>query len=106
MNRHERCKRAKVARIEQWPLGDPRAAMLPHGCIWHDCLAHFTGDMPDGWTWHIIYHDAHPTIAKWTAREWFERPYQDVCMCPEHSRQLDRMLKVGREISMPAARTA
>jgi hypothetical protein len=86
-------------------LDDPRLAdraNVGNLCIWRDCEASFFGDMPEGWTWHISYHDARPTIVHWTRHDWWVRPYQDTCLCPEHSRQLERMFKIGSEIKTPA----
>jgi hypothetical protein len=72
---------------------DPRLANVAHCCIWQGCTNSFHGDMPDGWTWQINYHDRKPTIMRWTPKQWVKRPYQDLCLCPEHTHLLNTFYK-------------
>jgi hypothetical protein len=68
---------------------------LPSGCIWAGCTNSFVGDMPEGWLWQIAYYDRQASILRWTPKQWRERPYQDVCLCPEHVAKQQSFFKPG-----------
>ena len=80
---------------------DPRLANadIASVYVWRDCNARFRGDMPEGWTWQIAYWDRTPTIIRWSAKQWRTRPYQDVALCPDHTRALNALYKdVGNAV--------
>jgi hypothetical protein len=75
------------------------ANAIGHGCVWKNCTNCFHGDMPEGWTWQINYHDRKPTILRWTPKQWATRPYLDVCLCPEHTKLLNTLFKPNSGVS-------
>lgn len=76
-------------------IGPDEFGKAPHGCAWNGCVSAFHGDMPAGWRWLISYHDRGPTIGDWTKKQWQERPYADLALCPAHARELFSNIKCG-----------
>jgi len=92
MNRRQRRIRAavlsrdsKTAELTDIPLDQIGPGVI---CGWVGCTARFDGDMPQGWCWNISYWDKTTSILNWTTEDWAQRPYSDVALCPEHTREL------------------
>ena len=93
MDRHERRKVAKIAKLERRTFSMEKLRQMGTVCAHEDCAASFRGDMPEGWRWVISYWDHTPTIPDWNRDEWVHRPYLDVSLCPEHARAFESSFK-------------
>jgi hypothetical protein len=102
MNRQQRRKAAKVSEVRMKPVRELVAA--GHRCAGVGCEASFDGDMPPGWKWVVYYWAPKPEISHWTSRDWVQKPYRDICLCPEHARAFEALLiSFGDELAGPAA---
>jgi hypothetical protein len=102
MNRQQRRKAAKVSEVRMKPVRELVAA--GHRCAGVGCEASFDGDMPPGWKWVVYYWAPQPEISHWTSRDWVQKPYRDICLCPEHARAFEALLiSFGDELAGPAA---
>jgi hypothetical protein len=66
--------------------------------------ASFDGDKPPGWKWVVYYWAPQPEITQWTSRDRVQKPYRDICLCPEHARAFEGLLiSFGDELAGLAA---
>ena len=94
MNRHER-RRALV--FEQRQASEADVSSSGAICAWNGCLETFRGDMPNGWTWLLMYWNKQPLL-KYTGADTL----RDAALCPAHTRALDLQLKdLGRQLDRP-----
>lgn len=76
-----------------------RLSQMGSACVFMGCSASFHGDMPEGWLWCVLYHDRKPSIIHWKSQDWAQRPYLDVCLCPQHARHVQTLFKEGARIA-------
>jgi hypothetical protein len=66
-------------------------------CAWDGCLASFTGDMPRGWQWLLVYWRKQPLLP--VTPDDLPKTMRITALCPEHARALDRLRASARMLS-------
>jgi hypothetical protein len=102
MNRHERRKATKVGVVKSMSVEELK--LLPCCCAWDGCEKVYHGEMPHGWSALLLF----ATSPRLEDFESGRNMIRDTSLCPEHTEELNGLLKyIGHpEMSAPVAGSA